>query len=371
MRWAHLEPGDAWGELRGRAGRARDLNSLDAAVARGCREERPPWEMARHLGVDEPTVRRVIERLRRRGRSLDPDPATWTAADVEDELALRREEAARTSDPIPEDQAKSVVGETLRAHRRRLEMSQEELGDAAGFMGGRGLSYFEHRGPNFPITHLIRLAAALRIPCSALTERLRWDPHARTFLLARRRCVTERSPGAVIGRNARRIRQAARLPEEIVAARVGRRSNYSTPWREAANSPDRTTSRIGHSRAPRTTPATAGTMSEPEPSASTATSEPANQPSQRSGTPPGTGSGRPSTWWMRRSGEKIRWYERTPLPPSVTAAPGGRWLWRRRRPGRGEDEPADDDRRAEEHHQLGEAPVDQEDQREDWWRPCC
>jgi transcriptional regulator with XRE-family HTH domain len=226
IRWADLGPADAWGELRGRGGRARDLHSLDAVVARGCREERATWEIAKDLAVDEPTVRRVIERLRRRGRSLEADPATWTAADIEDELALRREEAERASDPITEEEAKIVVGEALRAHRRRLELSQEEIGDAAGFKHGRGLSNFEHRGPNFPITHLIRLAAALRLPCSELTEGLRWDPGERTFLLSRRRRPTERSPAAVIGQNARRIRQAARLPEEIVATRVGRRSNY-------------------------------------------------------------------------------------------------------------------------------------------------
>lgn len=226
MRWADLGPADAWGDPRGRRGRARDLHSLDAAVARGCREKRAPWEMAKDLGVDEPTVRRVIERLRRRGRSLDADPATWTAADIEDELSLRREEAQRAVDPISEEEAKLVVGETVRTRRLRLEMSQEELGDVAGFMGGRGFSYFERRGPNFPITHLIRLAAALRLPCSALTAGLRWDPGARTFLLSRRRGPTGRSPGALIGGNARRIRQAARLPEETVAARVGRKSNY-------------------------------------------------------------------------------------------------------------------------------------------------
>lgn len=226
MCWADLGPADAWGELRARGGRPRDLHSLDTVVARGCRAGKSPFAIAGALAVDEPTVRRVIGRLRKAGRSLVADPATWTAADVEDELALRREEAEGASDPIAEEEAKIVVGETLRAHRRWMELSQEDVGDAAGFKRGRGLSYFERRGPNFPITHLIRLAAALRLPCSALTEGLRWDPGARTFLLSRRRRPTKRSPGAVIGANARRIRQAARLPEETVAARVGRRSNY-------------------------------------------------------------------------------------------------------------------------------------------------
>jgi transcriptional regulator with XRE-family HTH domain len=226
MRWAALGPADAWDEQRGGGGRVRDLNSLDAFVARGCREEKAPWEMARDLGVDEPTVRRVIERLRRRGRSLTADPATWTAADVEDEIALRREEAERATDPIPEEHAKTVVGEAIRARRKRLEMTQEEVAYAAGFTHGHGISNYERFGPNYPVTNLIRLAATLRSPCSALTEGLRWDPGAGTFLLSRRRGPADRSPGAVIGGNARRIRQAARLPEEIVASRVGRRSNY-------------------------------------------------------------------------------------------------------------------------------------------------
>ena len=226
MRWADLGPPAAWDEQRGGGGRARALHSLDAPVARGCREERPPWEIARDLGVDEPTVRRVIERLRRRGRSLTADPVTWTAADVEDELALRREEAERATDPVPEERAKMVVGEAIRSRRKALGMTQEEVAYAAGFMHSHGLSNYERSGPNYAVTNLIRLAATLRIPCSALTEGLRWDPGAGTFLVSRRHGPTDRSPGAVIGENTRRIRQAARLPEEVVASRVGRRSNY-------------------------------------------------------------------------------------------------------------------------------------------------
>ncbi|MBS1893760.1 MAG: helix-turn-helix domain-containing protein [Actinobacteria bacterium] len=226
MRWADLGAPDAWDQRRGGGGRPRDLHSLDAAVARGCREERPPWEVARDLGVDEPTVRRVIERLRRRERSLTPDPASWTAADVEDELALRREEAERARDPVPEERARTVVGEAIRSRRKALGLTQEEVAYAAGFTHSHGLSNYERSGPNYAVTNLIRLAATLRIPCSALTEGLRWDPGAGTFLLSRRRGTDVPSPGEVIGRNARRTRQAARLPEGTVAARVGKRSNY-------------------------------------------------------------------------------------------------------------------------------------------------
>ncbi|MBN9622154.1 MAG: helix-turn-helix transcriptional regulator, partial [Actinobacteria bacterium] len=45
-------------------------------------------------------------------------------------------------------------------------------------------------------------------------------------LLARHPRLPDRSPAAVIGKNARRIRQSVRLAEATVARRVNRRSNY-------------------------------------------------------------------------------------------------------------------------------------------------
>jgi transcriptional regulator with XRE-family HTH domain len=66
----------------------------------------------------------------------------------------------------------------------------------------------------------------LRITCSVLTEGLRWDHAAGSFLLARHPPPSDTTPAAAIGSNSRRIRQAARLPESTVARRVGRRSNY-------------------------------------------------------------------------------------------------------------------------------------------------
>ncbi|MGH2940090.1 MAG: helix-turn-helix domain-containing protein [Solirubrobacterales bacterium] len=225
MRWGGTGPADARGDVPGRGGRPRNLNSLDALVARACREKKAPSAIAREISVDEPTVRRCIERLRRKGRSLVADPATWTAADVDGELALRREEDLRAEDPIGEKDATMVVARNLRLHRRRQGLRQEQLAPLGGF-GAGSISQFERTAPNFPVTHLVRLAAALRIPCSSLTEGLRWDHAVGSFLLARHPGASDRSPATVIGSNARRIRQAARLPEATVARRVGRRSNY-------------------------------------------------------------------------------------------------------------------------------------------------
>jgi transcriptional regulator with XRE-family HTH domain len=224
MHWGATGPADAWRKAPG-SGRARDLRSLDALVARGCREEKAPSAIAREVGVDEATVRRCIERLRRKGRSLAADPATWTAADVEDEVGLRREEELRACDPIAEEEAAMVVARNLRLHRRRLGIRQEPLAARAG-LGASSISQFERTGPNYPVTHLVRLAASLRLTCGTLTEGLRWDHAAGTFLLARHPPTPDRPPAAVVGANARRIRQAARLSEARVAERVGRRSNY-------------------------------------------------------------------------------------------------------------------------------------------------
>jgi len=237
MHWAEIGPPDAWGEAAGRRGRTRDLHSLDALVLRGCREGKEPSAIAREASADEPTVSRCIERLRRRGRSLSADPATWTDEDLEDELALRREEDLRASDPIEEKDAAMVVAGHLRRHRRRQGLKQEPLGALGGFSAANSVSQFERVGPNFFLTHLVRLAASLRVTCSTLTEGLRWDHAARSFLLARHPKPTDRSPAVVIGENARRFRQSARLAEATVARRVGRRSNYFNALEHGRSTP--------------------------------------------------------------------------------------------------------------------------------------
>jgi transcriptional regulator with XRE-family HTH domain len=225
MHWGEIGPADAWDAAAGRRGRPRDLHSLDALVVRGCREGKVPSAIAREASADEPTVRRCIERLRRKGRSLSADTATWSEVDFEGEEALRREEELRASDPVEEKDAARVVAGHLRHHRRRQGIRQERLAALAGF-GAPSISGFERSGPNFFLTHLVRLAASLRVPCSTLTEGLGWDHVAGSFLLARHPRSPDRSPAAVIGGNARQIRQASRLAEATVARRVGRRSNY-------------------------------------------------------------------------------------------------------------------------------------------------
>lgn len=237
MHWGEVGPADAWGEAAGRRGRTRELHSLDALVVRGCREGKAPSAIAREVSADEPTVRRCIERLGRSGRSLSADPATWTDEDLEDELALRHEEELRARDPIEEKDAAMVVAGHLRHHRRRLGMRQEQLGALGGFSASNSVSQFERFAPNFFITHLVRLAASLRVTCSALTEGLRWDHVSGSFLLARHPQPPDRSPAAVIGKNARRIRQSARLAEATVARRVNRRSNYFNALEHGRSTP--------------------------------------------------------------------------------------------------------------------------------------
>jgi transcriptional regulator with XRE-family HTH domain len=225
MRWGALGPPEAWeGPAATGRVRRRDARFLDAAVARGRREGRGNAEIARILGVEIEVVRRVVARLWAEGRSLDGGADRWTAGDVEDELALRLRED--DEEAVEEDAVSLAIGENIRKHRERLGLGQEAVARAAGSPDATYLSRIEKHGRKVSLTYLIRITAALRLPCSTLTEGVRWDHVAGTFLISRR--PRQAAPGAAeqIGQNARRIRRAAGLSERMVARRVCRRDRF-------------------------------------------------------------------------------------------------------------------------------------------------
>ena len=225
MRWGALGPPEAWGgpPATGRV-RRRDARSLDAAVARGRREGRGNAEIARSLGVESEVVRRVVARLRAEGRNLDGGADNWTRADVEDELALRLRED--DEEAVEEDAVSLAIGGNIRKHRERLGLGQEALARAAGSPDATYLSRIEKHGRKISLTYLIRIAAALRLPCSTLTGGVRWDHVAGTFLISRHPPGPRPTDAELIGQNARRIRRSAGLSERIVARRVGRRGRF-------------------------------------------------------------------------------------------------------------------------------------------------
>jgi transcriptional regulator with XRE-family HTH domain len=225
MIWGSLGPPEAWQGLAA-AGRVRrrDARSLDAPVARGRREGRGNVEIARSLGVESEVVRRVAARLRAEGRDVDGGLDTWTVADVEEELALRRQENGE--DPADKDAVALIVAENIRTNRDRLGLGQEAVARGAGFQSQTSLSRLERRGVKFSVNFLIRMAASMRVPCSALTEGVRWDHAAGTFLISRHPREPRPTDAGLIGQNARRIRRAAGLSEATVARRVGRRGRF-------------------------------------------------------------------------------------------------------------------------------------------------
>lgn len=220
MRWGEVDP------ATGAPGRRHAPRSFDAIVARRCREGTGPQAIARELKIADSTVHRVVTRLRREGRTLDAGPGALTAADAADELALRREEEARASDRVDEDTVMAVVGETIEARRESLGHSRTRLAEACGLTRRHTLFEFGRREPTISITYLIRIAASLRIPCSVLTAGIRWEPAGATFLLDRDRRPASEPAAAIIGRNARTIRQAAGLSEAAISRRVGKRGRY-------------------------------------------------------------------------------------------------------------------------------------------------
>jgi transcriptional regulator with XRE-family HTH domain len=225
-----LLAGMYWGEVdlgvRASAGRRREPRSLDAVVARRCRQGESVPGIADELLIRRTSVEKMIARLRREGRNLGPYGVTpgkeflLTHADIADEIRLEREGRAAESDPLEADAVKQLVGTTVRGLRRRAGLSQEALAAAAG-VNRASVSEFERKGLNYSLTHLIRLAASLRVPCSTLVPRVRWDAAASGFVLDADR-EPAATPGERIGRNARRIRQGAGLSESTIARRVGR-----------------------------------------------------------------------------------------------------------------------------------------------------
>jgi transcriptional regulator with XRE-family HTH domain len=225
MIWGGLGPPEAWqGPAAAGRIRRRDARSLDAAVARGRREGRGNVEIARSLGVESEVVRRVVTRLRSEGRDVEGRPDTCTGADVEDELALRLRENGE--DLVEEEMVPLLIGENIKMNRRRLGLGQETLARAVGAGDSTYLSRIEKHGVKMSLTYLIRFAAALRLPCSTLTDGVRWDHAAGTFLIPRHTRESRPTDAELIGQNARRIRRVAGLSEATVARRVDRRGRF-------------------------------------------------------------------------------------------------------------------------------------------------
>lgn len=223
-----LFAGMRWGEVAaatGAPGRRHDPRSLDAVVARRCREGDAVPTIATELAVPDTTVRRVVARLRREDRNLGAI-GPLTALDIGDDLALRYDEEGCTSNPVGEEEVRTAIGEAVEIHREKLGHSWTRLAEACGLREGQALFEFQPRGSTSSITYLIRIASSLRVPCSALSAGIRWDPAGATFLLDKHRGPTTGPTTAIIGRNARAIRQAAGLSEAAIARMVGRRGRY-------------------------------------------------------------------------------------------------------------------------------------------------
>jgi transcriptional regulator with XRE-family HTH domain len=131
---------------------------------------------------------------------------------------------ATATGPIDDgdDALHAYIAGNLHRHRRAAGLSLEQLAEAAESSVGplwRG----ETRGYELKLTTVVRVAACLKVPVTALVAGISWSPRESRLILE----ATEEDPDATgdsgrrLGGNIRAIRRRRRLSQEDVAARTG------------------------------------------------------------------------------------------------------------------------------------------------------
>ncbi|MBS1885628.1 MAG: helix-turn-helix domain-containing protein [Actinobacteria bacterium] len=214
-------------------GDRRDRYSSDAVVARLWREDFTSSQIAHRLGIGENAVKMVVRRLRARGRYIPYRQGRGTLAvsgpteaDLADERLLGEAEARAAFRDASAEEVKAHVGARVRELRERAGLTLQQLGDATEFQVPP-LSKLETRGLDFKLTTLVRLAAGLNVPCSAVIGGARWDVAQQTFRLpCENPSPASTTVGATVGANARRIRRSKGLSRPAVAARIDASKRY-------------------------------------------------------------------------------------------------------------------------------------------------
>lgn len=67
-----------------------------------------------------------------------------------------------------------TIGNNIRAHRRRMGMSQKELGEKLGGISQQQIGQWENGDKNPKLETQIKIAAALNVPVSLLNDSLGW-----------------------------------------------------------------------------------------------------------------------------------------------------------------------------------------------------
>jgi transcriptional regulator with XRE-family HTH domain len=203
-----------------RRGRRHDIHVHDDAVTRLWRDDLTATQIATELGITGPSVEGIVRRLRAKGVYL-PSRSAGRRSDAgfaEIEEPAAPDGGGETQEAT--DELMAVISGNLRALRRDSGLGLQQLAEAVESNHSL-IWHAENHGGDLALTTLLRLAGSLKVPPSAITAGISWDPHLGILVAATALDRGPTSAAAALGANVRRRRRDLRLSQEDLAARIG------------------------------------------------------------------------------------------------------------------------------------------------------
>lgn len=203
-----------------RRGRRHDFHVHDDAVTRLWRDDLTATQIAAELGITGPSVDGIVRRLRAKGVYL---PSRTAGRRPDAEFVEADEPAGLDGDGEAQeatDELIAVISGNLRALRRDSGLGLQQLAEAAETNHSQ-IWHAETHGSELLLTTVHRLAASLKVPVSAITAGISWDPDGRILVADPGGKGRPSSAGVALGANIRRLRRGLRLSQEDLAATTG------------------------------------------------------------------------------------------------------------------------------------------------------
>lgn len=216
MRWSPPPGPTPATKLRARR---HDFRVKDEAVTRLWLDDLTAAEIGAELGITQPSVEGIVRRLRARGVYL---PSRVAGRRPAGEPRTEDRPASAPAVELGDDALHARIAGNLHRHRLAAGLSLEQLAEAAESSLGP-LRRAETRGYELKLTTVVRVAACLKVPVTALVAGVSWTEGENRLILD----ATEEdrdAPGGFgprLGGNIRGIRRRRGLSQEDVAARTG------------------------------------------------------------------------------------------------------------------------------------------------------
>lgn len=178
LAWAPSSPPSP---TEGRAHHRRE--SLDAAVVKLWNEDLSAPQIADALDASPGSIAAIVLRLRERGEPLEYRAEPLTRH--QDEARKRRAAAVSSrmlrgdfepGEPLSKEEIAGCIAANIRRLRQRAELTPGQLAEAIEEPRQRGYELERRALPQLGL--VVRLAASLNVPCSAVTTGVAWQPGA-------------------------------------------------------------------------------------------------------------------------------------------------------------------------------------------------